>query len=468
MEKRILAGKYALIKTKGSNGLVVTYLVEDLVTEERAVLKVCAEENPVAIEYIKAMNLLADNEIPGMVMPLEGGMLEDEPGYYLVFPEIPGPTLEEYLRVGGPMEEDELERLVRSLEEILAGLHEAGFVHLFLSPRNIFYSPGRQVYIKDPALGPHFFVPILQEIEGFDYSFFSPGLMDGGEGGPEDDQYSMEAIVGLVRRKAASGALVGEGDGDFHRGETLTPDSLEGGEERPGRLSPWEANREGEGGNAEGAMPGWDFLEISEWVPLLGEGRKERGIDGRKRRLFLRAGVIAVAALLVFFLAYGLGIGFGRDLNEERVDGGIDLKAGEVPPSEAEERSVSPSSVPPGQMVEDDDRAEKGQIKEEEIAPASTGQVSTRGAETANLAPVASFTLSPVEGASPLKVFLDASASYDPDGSIASYSWSFGGSGRTIYHVFESNIVPVRVVVTLTVTDDRGRSSTSMRYVTLY
>src|SRR4030066_249525 len=94
MEKRILAGKYALIKTKGSNGRIFTHLVEDPLGGGRVMVKVFADEDPLALEYIKCMNILSDHGCRGMLMPLEGGILEDEPGYYLAFPGVPGQTLE--------------------------------------------------------------------------------------------------------------------------------------------------------------------------------------------------------------------------------------------------------------------------------------------------------------------------------------------------------------------------------------
>lgn len=56
--------------------------------------------------------------------------------------------------------------------------------------------------------------------------------------------------------------------------------------------------------------------------------------------------------------------------------------------------------------------------------------------------PVANFTFSPATGVYPLQVNFDASASYDPDGTISSYSWDFGdgkfGSGMTTSHVYET------------------------------
>ncbi len=75
-----------------------------------------------------------------------------------------------------------------------------------------------------------------------------------------------------------------------------------------------------------------------------------------------------------------------------------------------------------------------------------------------NLPPVASFTAAPVN----LTVAFDASASSDPDGTIASYSWNFGdnsaaGTGVKPSHTYAS---AGSYTVTLTVTDNAGASTT--------
>jgi subtilisin family serine protease len=49
--------------------------------------------------------------------------------------------------------------------------------------------------------------------------------------------------------------------------------------------------------------------------------------------------------------------------------------------------------------------------------------------QVADVAPVASLKATPSVGGSPLTVTLDASGSYDPDGSVAQYRWDFNGDG---------------------------------------
>ncbi len=80
--------------------------------------------------------------------------------------------------------------------------------------------------------------------------------------------------------------------------------------------------------------------------------------------------------------------------------------------------------------------------------------------------PVASFTASPTQGDPPLNVSFDASDSYDPDGKIVSYDWTFGDkskdSGKKINHTYNKKGI---YTATLTVTDDDEQSSSSNQQI---
>lgn len=78
--------------------------------------------------------------------------------------------------------------------------------------------------------------------------------------------------------------------------------------------------------------------------------------------------------------------------------------------------------------------------------------------------PVAAFTLNPTIGVAPVIVQFDASESYDPDGYIETYEWSFGdgqtGFGERIPHTyFEEG----DYVITLEVFDDYGINDSTQR-----
>jgi PKD repeat protein len=73
--------------------------------------------------------------------------------------------------------------------------------------------------------------------------------------------------------------------------------------------------------------------------------------------------------------------------------------------------------------------------------------------------PVASLVLSPASGPAPLSVTLNASGSFDQDGTIVRYDWYFGdggwasGSSATISHIYTT---PMSGWVILDVTDNNG------------
>ena len=86
----------------------------------------------------------------------------------------------------------------------------------------------------------------------------------------------------------------------------------------------------------------------------------------------------------------------------------------------------------------------------------------------ANQAPVAAFSASPTSGPAPLNVSVNAGQSSDPDGTIASYEWSFGdgsnGTGQTASHTFST---PGAYSITLTVTDNAGAKTSTSSSVTV-
>jgi hypothetical protein len=88
-----------------------------------------------------------------------------------------------------------------------------------------------------------------------------------------------------------------------------------------------------------------------------------------------------------------------------------------------------------------------------------------------NQVPVASFTFSPSNPKIYDPVTFDASASYDPDGSIVSYKWNFGDGNITtvtnpiITHVYSTAGSTVNYTVTLTVTDNEGSTGFATKIV---
>lgn len=492
MEREVIADKYALLKTMGSNGISITYLVEDTLTEGRAVVKVSDSMGSLALEYIKTINLAKESAVTGLVYPSEGGLADE--GYYLAFPEVGEPSLENYLRIGVPFTCLEAVRVIEEILVILEGLHRAGFYHLFVETRNIFYRPRGRILLKDPALREEFFHPLLELVSSPDFSYLSPRVMDGGELGPEADIYGVGRLAERLLEEAVdsdsspASRRVGrvaelfrrdEGAGKGMNAAEAIACMRDHVPARPDSVTPVgpEPHGSGEGGGVSEA----DMTARDE----RSDGSSRPGRDEPVKGLYIRRALMVMAWIPLLFMAFMIvmnarggrgGAAAGSSAGGSAV-GYVNTAVKPVSkggPEPAEEERET------GEALEPDAQPAEGEMEESPSAPAGeerTAEAERTAAEPAPAeapeavspaSPVASFTLSPMEGRSPLQVYLDASGSYDPDGSILSYSWSFGGGGSSLYHVFESSVIPARVPVTLTVTDDGGHTSSATRYVTLY
>lgn len=588
MGGEIIAERFSLLKTRGSNGLAFTHIVEDTLDGRRLVVKVSDRLGILGLEYLKAANLLAECGVRGVLFPLEGGLLDGEEGYYLAFPEMGEPSLENYLRMRPALDCEEALHVLRGVLSALGELHRAGFLHLFLEPRNIFYMPRRTVTLKDPALRAEFFHPFLELVSAPDFSYLHPSLMDGGLPGPEADIYALgklalrlhasaadrdtsplgRKILRLARAceeeyekgpRFAGGSVIGILDYLLGEVEGMLEEGRAGEEGSGGRLRSVLARRRGRaesegriiedperavpGGSGErvdmvtgdavwtpgmlpgsgsydGKLPGGGAeagylaqdLEPGDWCGRVGMetlpggrgrsvgtrcvvGDKEgapRGLgkalfSGRRKKVW--RGVSAAVPVVCLSLLLLLSTLFVTAKNGRNTDpalgwGGASEAGGggSLPALREARRGLEAGEGEGGLTAEDPglvlpgasgrgaitSEASGGTPEGREEVGTPAGSVAAGQSPISPQRPVAEFTITPAEGQSPLRVYLDASASHDPDGHIASYSWSCGGGSRSFYQVFESNIIPARIAVTLTVTDDGGNTDSVTHYVTLY
>jgi len=88
-----------------------------------------------------------------------------------------------------------------------------------------------------------------------------------------------------------------------------------------------------------------------------------------------------------------------------------------------------------------------------------------------NQPPVASFTATPNSGFTPLKVVLDYSTSYDPDGTIVNYDWQVNGQPISVETAEQQKFITFNAAgtysVNLTVTDNDGLTHQTQQIVTV-
>lgn len=120
----------------------------------------------------------------------------------------------------------------------------------------------------------------------------------------------------------------------------------------------------------------------------------------------------------------------------------------------------------PEQFAQQVQAAIQGIVAESKIATAWTSFIV--GSQPTNRRPVASFTLSQANPQVGETVFFDASASFDPDGSIVRYEWNFGdgntATGRFVSHTYRFSGA---FTATLTVTDNRGATAATHRTISV-
>ncbi len=85
-----------------------------------------------------------------------------------------------------------------------------------------------------------------------------------------------------------------------------------------------------------------------------------------------------------------------------------------------------------------------------------------------NVLPVAVASPTSASGVAPLTVTFTGSTSYDPDGSIASYAWTFGdGTSSTAANPSHTYTTPGTYTAILTVTDNRGGTDAAQVAITV-
>lgn len=145
-----VASRFALLRAATMGTMSKFYMARDLRTNQVVGLKILDREKTLAFEArFKGLVKPTEGEIaagfdhPGIIRTFEFGLTtKDE--QYLVMEFIDGPNLNAVLVSRDPMLEGRRLRFIRQAAEALTAVHEAGFIHRDICPRNLLVCENRE------------------------------------------------------------------------------------------------------------------------------------------------------------------------------------------------------------------------------------------------------------------------------------------------------------------------------------
>ena len=170
---------------------------EDLELGRRVAVKLLARDaDPVRFE--REARSVASLTHPNVARVFDFGESEDGP--YMVLELLPGGTLEDRVRDGRPLPDDETARIAAGIAAGLAHAHELGLVHRDLKPANILFDAEDRPRIADFGIARHSEGGTITE-EGTilgTASTLAPEQAQGERATPASDVYAFGVILFLM------------------------------------------------------------------------------------------------------------------------------------------------------------------------------------------------------------------------------------------------------------------------------
>lgn len=147
--KRALGGSYRIEREIGVGGMATVYLAHDLKHGRQVALKVLRAELTAAMgtdRFPREIQIVAQLQHPHVVPLYDSG--ECDGLLFYVMPFIDGETLSARLARTGPLDVNEVFRLLSEIADALAYAHARGIVHRDIKPDNVMLS-GRHAAVTD-------------------------------------------------------------------------------------------------------------------------------------------------------------------------------------------------------------------------------------------------------------------------------------------------------------------------------
>ena len=157
---QVLADRYAVGELLGRGGMAEVYLATDRVLDRPVAVKVLggwlANDGTFVERFRREALAAARISHPNLVAVFDAG--SEDGVHYIVMEHVPGETLADVLRQGGPPPPQPSDQIAASVADALAVAHAAGIVHRDVKPANVMLTPDGRTKLMD--LG------IASEIDG--------------------------------------------------------------------------------------------------------------------------------------------------------------------------------------------------------------------------------------------------------------------------------------------------------------
>jgi len=194
VSENVVAGRYRILERLGHGAMSDVFLAEDLELGRRVALKLLGPSaDPVRFE--REARAAAALTHPNVNQLFDYGKVDGRP--YMVLEYLPGGTLEDRLRGGRPVPDDETRAIAAGLAAGLAHAHERGLVHRDLKPSNVLFDAEGRPKIADFGIARMGDAGTLTEagtVMGT-AAYISPEQAAGEPATPASDVYSLGVIL---------------------------------------------------------------------------------------------------------------------------------------------------------------------------------------------------------------------------------------------------------------------------------
>lgn len=194
MGDEVIAGRYRLLEPLGRGAMSSVWLAEDDELGRRVAVKTLAPSAD-RQRFEREARAAAALSHPNICSLYDYGEADGRP--FMVLEHLSGGSLEDRLRDGKPLPDDETRLIAAEVAAGLAHAHDRGLVHRDLKPANILFDSERRAKIADFGIARMGDTGTLTEAGTVlgTASYISPEQASGQPAGPASDVYSFGVIL---------------------------------------------------------------------------------------------------------------------------------------------------------------------------------------------------------------------------------------------------------------------------------